>query len=162
MKKTIATITAVVMLVLTGCGTTAYKEQNNAARGISEKTVMSKASEEYNAYISNLADFPVSFVYDGVAHKGFGKDFKLSSKTTETNDGKKETDFTFLHRDGKLSVTLETAFYPDHDAYEWTVYFSASGKENTAVLENVLAADIDLKGANPEIKGINEIGRAHV
>lgn len=155
MKKTIATITAVVMLVLTGCGTTAYKEQNNAARGISEKTVMSKASEEYNAYISNLADFPVSFVYDGVAHKGFGKDFKLSSKTTETNDGKKETDFTFLHRDGKLSVTLETAFYPDHDAYEWTVYFSASGKENTAVLENVLAADIDLKGANPEIKGIN-------
>ena len=153
MKKTIALVAAAT-LALTGCGSPVYKEQYNAARGETEETV-SKASEEYNAYIADMANFPVSFVYGGAAHKGFGKDFKLLSKTTETAGEKKETDFTFLHRDGKLSVTLKTAFYPEYDAYDWTVYFSAVGKENTAVLENVLAADIDLKGANPEIKGIN-------
>ncbi len=163
MKKIVAIVMASALLALTGCGSTAPEEQIGAVPGyrettlstVSEEETVSKASEEYNAYISDMANFPVSFVYGGVAHKGFGRNFKLLNKSAASAGDKRETDFTFLHRDGKLSVTLKTAFYPDYDAYDWTVYFTAVGKTNTAVLENVLVADIDLSGSNPTLKGIN-------
>lgn len=114
-----------------------------------------KGTQEYNNLIKNLASFPVSFVYDETAYRGFGHDFSLSSKFTETSENKIQNDYVFIHSDKKLGVTLKTAVYPEYGAYEWTVYFSAVSQDNTAVLEKIIAADIDVKGAKPILKGIN-------
>lgn len=160
MIKRIGTILlAAVMLAATGIVTTFADSDTKSVNESAVETTMdgakAEAKAEYEHLIGYLSDFPVSFVYDGQAHRGFGRDFTLKAQQNSETGEKIGKDFTFLHSDGKLQVDLKTAFYPDYGAYEWTVWFSAATSENTGVIEQVIAADMTFRGEEPVLKGIN-------
>lgn len=120
-----------------------------------ETQEMTAAEKEYEALIGDLAGFPVSFVYDEVYYHGFSPDsFTVKSKT-DTTEGEKRSVVFELSLERTLDVTLETAFYKDYDAYEWTVYFKNNDLvASSKILECVNGADMHIGGANAKLKGI--------
>ena len=104
-----------------------------------------KTAEKYDAYLSDTSTLPVSFVYDGVTYKGLqtgdGAPLKEISRTTVTDENKVSTTVVFEFIDD-IEVTLFSALYPDHCAYEWTLCFQNKGEKKTKVLEKLNCADV--------------------
>ncbi|MEI6579142.1 MAG: hypothetical protein WCN92_06710, partial [Eubacteriales bacterium] len=113
--------------------------------------------EEYHSYIDDLSNLPVSFLYGAQKYSGLGR-FKEISRTNDTVGKKETTEIVLLNNDKKLQVTVESAYYPDYNAYEWTVGFKNIGTKNTAVLSCVTAANMYFRGSDPVIKGIKGDG----
>ena len=110
--------------------------------------------DAYDGYINNLGTLPVSFVYDGAAYSGFDPGiFKQQCKTTETT-GEKEANIFVLKADGNLTIKVETAYYGNYGAYEWTVYFENTGNADTGVISGLKSADMVFAGENPVLRGI--------
>ncbi|MCL1857643.1 MAG: alpha-galactosidase [Oscillospiraceae bacterium] len=110
--------------------------------------------EVYDGYISNLGTLPVSFVYDGTAYYGFDRNiFRQLSKTTVTK-GEKEENIFILNADDNLTITVETAYYENYGAYEWTIWFQNTGSVNTEIISNLKSADMIFSGENPVLRGI--------
>jgi alpha-galactosidase len=113
--------------------------------------------QEYHSFIDNPANLPVSFDYGRQHYKGLGGFTETSRKTTD--GGKKvSTEIVLLNKDNKLQATVKSAYYPAYNAYEWTIYFKNIGTKNSSVLTDVMAADMNFKGSNPVLKGINGDG----
>ncbi|HPS34128.1 MAG TPA: alpha-galactosidase [Oscillospiraceae bacterium] len=112
-----------------------------------------KAEKTYRSMLEELTSFPFSFEYDGLKYDGFSKEnFTEISRETAVEDKKEKTVVIFEFRDG-LQIMLETAFYPSHGVFEWTVWFENKGKENTAVLSE-LKSTLRFEGKRPVLKGI--------
>jgi len=108
----------------------------------------------YDGYIGDLGTLPVSFEYDGALYRGFAPAiFKQSEKTTTVN-GEKEENIFVLNNGANLTITVATAYYDNYGAYEWTVWFKNTGKENTGVISGLKAADMVFTGENPVLRGI--------
>ena len=118
------------------------------------KTYMNPQGESaYRALLADLAAFPVCFTYNGKAYSGFGGDdiVLLNTKTT-VDEGKEAAENVFLLAN-TLQITLKTAFYPSHGAFEWTVWFENVTDANSAVLEDVHSV-YRFVGENPVLRGI--------
>ncbi len=126
---------------------TGAKEEQNM-QTVKHKTA---TEEEFEYYIREGRNFPVSFVYGGTSYHGF-KGFSRTAFNEKTENGKRSVTLEFLHPDKKLQATVEAAMYPDHDAYEWTVYFSNVSKDNTSILSDVVAAELSFTGDRPVVK----------
>ena len=113
--------------------------------------------EEYHFYIDDMSNLPVNFLYRAKQYSGFDG-FKEVSRKTVTGDKKETTVTVLLHSDKRMQATVESAYYPDYNAFEWTVSFKNIGTKNTPVLSCVTAADMHITGSNPVIKGINGDG----
>lgn len=111
------------------------------------------AEHEYNYYINNFDKFPISFSYGEKKYNGIGEDFTLAKKTQSESGGKEILTVRFTHTDG-FELRLETAFYPDYGAYEWTAYIENTSNINTRVFSAVNACDIKYAGTNPVLKGL--------
>ncbi len=111
-----------------------------------------QAEEEFYAFLEKPENFPISFVYGGKSYRGLQGCHLLGKKESEKGEKK----FVLLEyaADETLHIRLETAVYPAYGAYEWTVYFCNRGKTDSAVLENVKAADLHIKGRGARLKGI--------
>ena len=107
----------------------------------------------YDAYIANLSTLPFSFVYGETAYTGFPSETFRQTDHQHSIQGKKECNRVML-RAGDLQVTVDTAFYAGHGAFEWTVWFENTGTENTAVIRDMRAADMRFAGERPILKGI--------
>ncbi len=156
MKKFLSIILSAALAIATlgGCAGSSGEKQNSPDTSHKKEQIMTKTEKEYKTFIDELADFPVSFVYDDVCYKGFSpKYFKEISRETKKERNKSAT-VIVLKRDDTLSVTVESTFYPEYDAYDYAVYFKNAGSEDSKVLRKVVAADIKFKGEEPRLKGI--------
>ena len=113
--------------------------------------------EEYQSFTQDLANLPVSFLYGTERQTGLSG-FKEVGRSTVTDEKKQTTEVVLLHSDNKLQVTVVSSYYPAYNAYEWTVYFKNTGACNTSVLSCVTAAELNIAGSNPVLKGINGDG----
>lgn len=113
-----------------------------------------RARAEYEGYLHDLSTFPASMTINGVSIRGFGPDLftPISQQTVEQEDKH------FLHTTTVLSYrefedlifTIESYYYPDYAAFDWTIYYeNTSSSENTPIIEDILAADMQMQGAKP-------------
>ncbi len=121
-----------------------------------ENRVNEAVKEEYEGYTSDLSNLPINFVYGDKYYKGFSEDYFgiISRNSVNERNGVITTTKLKLYSDSCLVVTVETAFYKDYNAYDYTVYFENCGTENSDVLKYVNAMDINFKGTNAILKGI--------
>lgn len=146
-KQTIFICGILVTSLLLGCSRNVEKAKNKNI--IVQPTI---AEIEYNKMIENPSKFPISFIYDNRYYYGFDG-FIIQDKKVSINGEKKQVVIDLLHVDNLLKVTLDTAFYRNYDAYEWTVYFTNIGNRNTSILSDISAANISFEGANPVVRG---------
>ena len=124
---------------------------------MSESKYKNPASRKvYDGYIGDLGTLPVSFVYNGTAYHGFDRDIFKELKKTNSNsiNGEKEENIFILKADDNLTITVETAYYKNYGAFEWTVWFKNTGSENTGIIKELKSADMLFAGENPVLKGI--------
>lgn len=151
----------IALSVFAGCGGSGNSnipdggtDSGNTQQEQEEEENMTKTEKEYRSYFENdLKNFPINFVYGNTCYRGFDpKYFSLSEKSEQKSEQKEETVYIF-NLDNVLQVRLETAFYREYNAYEWTVYFSnISSNENSAQLKYVNAVDMEFEGANPHLR----------
>lgn len=114
-----------------------------------------KDKKNMNEFLKNPEKFPVSFKYEGVQYKGFGKDFtRISDNSNKVTDGT-EYEISFRHTPSGALFTLKAKSYDSFDACEWTVYITNEGSEKTGVFSEILACDIEFEGNKPILKGIH-------
>ena len=112
------------------------------------------SSGVFGALLGDLAKFPVSFSYGDKSFSGFPKsDFKQVSHKV-LNKEARDTHTIVLQMRDKLQVKIQVAFYHYYGAYEWTVWFENHGEQNSQVISNLVAADMQFPGEKPVLKGI--------
>ena len=112
-----------------------------------------RVKADYESFLADdLANFPVSFKVGEDSYTGFGKDFTKKSQDTETVDGGTKTITVLTHKSG-LEFTVESVFYPEYNAYDWTIYIANNGEENSPVISGLNAVDMTLEGEAPRLKG---------
>ena len=103
---------------------------------------------------ADLETLPVRFTLDGEPFRGFDPErFKLV-ETQTTTEGEKVKTVSTLDAGGNLSITVETARYPNYGAHEWAVWFRNTGNGNTPVIGDLKSADLFFEGENPVLRGI--------
>jgi len=112
--------------------------------------------EIYNGYTGDMGTLPVSFNYDGKAYRGFDKNIfkEVGKSTSNSRSGEREESIFIFKADDNLTISVETAYYHNYGAYEWTVYFENTGSENTGVISDLKSADIIFAGDKPVLRGI--------
>ena len=145
---------AVLAALLAGCKGTKQPGGEPADPGEGNVPGAGKALKELEEMLSRPETVPVSFKYDGAAVRGLGTGFtKLSQTASEEADGTRY-DVRFKHIDSGAEFRLDAKAYKDFDALEWTLYITADDKA-TGVFSELLACDMEFKGADPVLKGIN-------
>lgn len=157
MKKIICFL-IVLLIIAMSCLTMSMVFAETVKDGASNMNNSNNESvkNEYQHYTSDLGNLPITFVYADKYYKGFSSEFfgTISSKSVNERNGVLTTTELYLYEDEKFHITVETAYYKDYNAYDYTVYFENAGTENSAVLKYVNAMDINFKGSNPALKGI--------
>ena len=94
-----------------------------------------------------MGSIPVSFVYNGVRHTGLpgceSESRLIDANITETT--------SVLRLDDTMTVTAVVTAYRDYPVTEWVLYFRNEGTADSAMLENVWAADLSFSGATPRL-----------
>ena len=118
-----------------------------------KKDYVSKKSEAlYRAQLSDLSRFPFSFSYGGNKYSGFSRAEFLPERQTVSISGDKTVSVFGFGLD-TLSVTLHTAFYHSHGAYEWYVCFENKSETDSKVIENCECETV-FDGEAPVLSGI--------
>ncbi len=157
MKKKFTTIfLAAFMAVIMPFSAHGTTYADMADDGDTDIVGVDEVKAEYEGCTSDLGNLPVTFVYGDKFYKGFSADYfrVISKKTVNERNGEITTTKLKMYEDASLRITVETAYYKDYNAYDYTVYFENTGKNNTDVLKYVNAADINFEGKNAVLKGI--------
>lgn len=79
--------------------------------------------------------------------------FSVSEESAvgEVYNGGKTSYITFEHKLSSLKVTVEATIYEENATCEWTVYIKNTGEENSPVISNFFAADIELEIGDAEL-----------
>lgn len=118
-----------------------------------EDKEMKKIEQEYYDFLDNPGNLPISFVYDDVYYKGLSPKYfvKKSQEEIPVDGGVKHiTTFSF----DNLNVTLESAVYPDYNAYDYTVYFENISKTNSKVIRYLNDINTNFECKSAHLKGI--------
>ena len=126
----------------------------NQGSGDVEENKMTETEKEYYSFIDDLSNFPVNFVYKDKYYGGFDSERIQELSRKESEEGEKKSITIEMRLDDTLSVKVETAFYRDYDAYEWTVYFTNNGNSNSGILKYINAVDMEIAGKDAHLKGI--------
>ena len=111
-----------------------------------------RAVPAYDALMSDLDNFPLHFKYAEAEFDGF-KDFALESALYEDVDRGVRSTLVFRHASIPAAFKLIATVYPEESAYEYVVYITNDGNENTEIISD-LSFNIKIEGANPIISGI--------
>ncbi|MBQ7910172.1 MAG: alpha-galactosidase [Clostridia bacterium] len=111
-----------------------------------------RAVPKYDALMSDLDTFPLTFTYGETEYKGFAG-FALESETYEDLDRGVKSTLILRHPEIPAAFRLEATVYPQESAYEYVVYITNDGQENTAIFSD-LAFEIEFVGDKPLISGI--------
>lgn len=112
-----------------------------------------KAVRQFRTLMKSMSKFPVSFRVGDTAYNGFGRDFTELGRTLENTDTSETTTVRFLYKDS-IEIKLICTLYPYHAAYEWTVYFTNIGNENSPAISEINGCNYTLTAANPHLSGI--------
>ena len=102
--------------------------------------------------MSDLDTFPLTFTYGETEYKGFAG-FALESETYEDLDRGVKSTLILRHPEIPAAFRLEATVYPQESAYEYVVYITNDGQENTAIFSD-LAFEMEFVGDKPLISGI--------
>ena len=111
-----------------------------------------RAVPKYDALMSDLDTFPLTFTYGETEYKGFAG-FALESETYEDLDRGVKSTLILRHPEIPAAFRLEATVYPQESAYEYVVYITNDGQENTAIFSD-LAFEMEFVGDKPLISGI--------
>ena len=111
-----------------------------------------RAVPKYDALMSDLDTFPLTFTYGDTEYKGFAG-FALESETYEELDRGVKSTLILRHPEIPAAFRLEATVYPKESAYEYVVYITNDGQENTAIFSD-LAFEMEFVGDDPVISGI--------
>ncbi len=87
---------------------------------------------------------PISFVYDGIASADLLKNWNAIS---ETRKNANQMIYTTRWTDARtgLCLRVEATVWEPYAAVEWLIHFENTGNQDTPILENVQAIDIQLR-----------------
>ena len=111
-----------------------------------------RAVPKYDALMSNLDAFPLYFEYGGTKYNGFAG-FALESENYENVDRGIKSTLVLRHPSIPAAFKLVATVYPEESAYEYVVYITNDGQDNTEVFSD-LSFKIRFAGENPLISGI--------
>lgn len=111
-----------------------------------------RAVPRYDALMSDLDTFPLSFKYDGTEYKGFAG-FALESETYEDIERGVESTLVLRHPDIPAAFKLVARVFPEESAFEYVVYITNDGKENTENFRQV-CFEMEFEGDGAKISGI--------
>lgn len=112
----------------------------------------SEAEKWYRSLLAQPETFPFSFFYAGQHYHGFGKNMQKLRDHTCAQAGKETTKQSWILKN-TLKITLDTAFYSDYGAFEWTVWFENISSWDSDLLEKP-ESRLQFKGERPVLKGI--------
>lgn len=130
-----------------------FGSMDNLYTNEASTTEKSNAEAAYRALLKNLSAFPTSFKLGDTQYNGFGKDFKVLDRDVETSELSETTTIRFGYQD-TLEITLVATLYPEYAAYEWTVYFTNVGSENSPTISEINGCDYTIQAPNPHLRGI--------
>ena len=111
-----------------------------------------RAVPRYDALMSDLDAFPIIFKYDGTEYAGFAG-FALESETYENIERGVESTLVLRHPDIPAAFKLVARVFPKESAYEYVVYITNDGKENTENFRHVYF-EMEFEGDGAKISGI--------
>ena len=97
--------------------------------------------------------FPLSYTYAGRALRGLPEGAKRSVRFLDAN--MLETVYDARIPDSPLSLRVECVTYRDFPVVEWTAYFTNGGDKDSAILEDVWAADMRFSGEGARLTAGN-------
>ena len=116
------------------------------------KEVDLRRAQKLFSNLSRPQSVPVSFVYDGISHRGLGGLKSLSSSVSESSDGKQLTATYAL--DSIVSITVEASMNTDYGEVEYTLWFENHSESLTSpVLEDVQSVSTSFDGQKPVLRG---------
>ena len=110
------------------------------------------AVPKYDALMNNLDAFPLYFKYGKTEYNGFAG-FVLESENYENVDRGVKSTLVLRHPEIPAAFKLVATVYPQESAYEYVVYITNDGQENTEIFSD-LSFWIEFVGENPLISGI--------
>jgi len=99
------------------------------------------------------ANIPFSFTYREKRYHGFDPDCFSLLETKRGGDEKKQTLTWSLMADDGLKIRVDTAFYPQYGASEWTIWFENTAQTDSGVLEDMVTT-LEFPGEHPVLRGI--------
>lgn len=92
------------------------------------------------------ARYPFSFLYDGKPSDTLLETWKtLRTAPAKQPDGREVSSIRWTEPRSGLAVTWQTTRFPEDDAGDWVLSFENTGKADTAIIENVLALDLNME-----------------
>ena len=105
----------------------------------------------YHDLLSSPIHFPISFMYDGVQHKGLGDAEFMQQSSGNTPSGKRSMMLFAL--DANTTVTVDASLNDDYGQVEYTVWFENIGSAPSAPLSEIRCLDTEFWGENPLLRG---------
>jgi len=97
------------------------------------------------------AEAPFSFTYGGKPSAELLKTWALKRQSRKLDDQRTEHTLTYTDPQTALVLRCVAIEYHDFPTVEWTVYFKNTGSNDTPILENIQALDVQLdRGATGE------------
>lgn len=121
----------------------------NAASALEKDDTVSA----YRQLLADLATFPTSFRIGNTSYHGFGEDFIEVARQVSTTALSETTTIRLSFRNS-LEIRLVCTLYPAYAAYEWTLYFTNTGDEDSPVLSEINGCDYTVPAGNPHLRGI--------
>lgn len=89
---------------------------------------------------------PFSFVYDGKHSDSFIRTWTFSSRKLESDEHHvMKYHFTYESRHAGLKVECDLEGYTDFDAVKWVLHFTNTGADDSKILKEVKAVDMELR-----------------
>lgn len=92
-------------------------------------------------------NFPITYTYGGKTFHALPEGTRKSTRALDAN--MVETVYTGKVPGSQVTLRVECVTYRDFPVVEWTGYFTNDGEENSAILEDVWAADMTFEGVKP-------------
>jgi alpha-galactosidase len=89
-------------------------------------------------------DLPFSFVYGGKQSSQFINSWKRELKTERIDSTNYKKTLTLTDPETHLEVSAVATVYNDTPGVDWTIYFTNKGTENTPVIEQVRAVNVEI------------------
>jgi alpha-galactosidase len=88
---------------------------------------------------------PFSFIYNGQTSEGFLKTWKMERTSKELDEFR--TQGTIVYTDSKTGLEVRSIVvrYKDFPTVEWTIYFKNTGSNDTPIIDQIEALDVQLK-----------------
>jgi len=148
MKKTILIFISILAITLVGLPIKAVTNANYPQR---TNVNRDEGQRIFSNLLCSPRNFPIAFTYNGKNYNGLGELNLTGKDIKQTQNGKTAT-LTFA-LDKNIQVKVNAGYCNEYGETEYTVWFENTGKETSAVLENLLSVAMTFNGKQPQLRG---------